>query len=140
MKLKFPVVIYMDRKLDVDGGIGLRAGGVSFLNENTMVAKETVRNHRPGWILDSEGNFRTLKPRGKRREWARPLSSLWRFTQSEYEVSEPKLLKVGEFKSLLKPVKDHFAEARTAAALRKSLEAFGDEELLTADVLKKLNL
>lgn len=140
MKLKFPVVLYIDRKLDVDDGVGLRARGVSFPDERTMVCKETVQNHKPGWLLDADGNFRTLTPKGKRREWARPLSSLWRFTQSEYEMSAPKLLKVGEFKRLLGPVKDHFAEARTAATIRRSLETFNDDAVLTADLLSRLNL
>ncbi len=140
MKLKTPIIIYLDRMLDVDGGAGLRAMGASFPDARTMLCKETVKKHRPGWVMEADGQFRTLVPRGKRREWARPLSGLWRFTQSEYEMSGPKLITVGEFMRLLGPVKDHFKEARAAAALRVSLKAFNNEDLVDAALLENLNL
>lgn len=140
MKLEFPVVIYIDRKLDVDDGLGFRARGVTFPNDRTMLCKETVQNHKPGWMLEGNGNFRTLTPKGKRREWARALSSLWRFTQSEYEMSDPKSITAGDFKKLLGPVKDHYPEARSAAAIRRSLQTLSDDELLTADAVRRLNL
>jgi len=139
MKLELPAVVYLDNMLTVDRGEGLRARGASFPDERTLVMKASVRkNHKEtsGWVLEANGNFRELKPQGRRREWAQPLSFLVQFVQSEYSVSEPRTITVAELKKYLKGVRNKFSEAPVATDLRRFLEQQDDNAPVTREMLK----
>jgi hypothetical protein len=136
MKLKFPIIIYHDDVLVVDNGEGMKAMGASFPDNKTMLCKESLLNHRPGWIIEADGKFRELKPTGKRREWARPLSFIWRFVLSEYEVIKSRSTTVGEIKTLSKDIVDKFPEAPIAADFRQLLNQYDDNVVLSEDILR----
>ena len=111
--------------------------GASFPNNWTMRLKEVPRDEQPGWILESSGDFSDLRPVGKHREWARPLSWLWRFTQTEYELSERKRITVAECKGLLAQVSDaEHSEVRVAADLQDHLAKYPEEQVVSREVLQ----
>lgn len=134
MNIKFPILLYLDDVLTVDkDGAAMEA---SFPDRHTMLCKEIMLNHSPGWILDAAGVFIDLMPSGKRRVWARPLSFLWRFTLSEYSVSCPGKITVGELKGRIENINDKFPEAPVASDLRLFLRKYKDNELVTGEILR----
>lgn len=138
MKLEFPVVFYLNNSLAVDAGLALKAMGVSFPNESTMLCKASVRpgsSDAPGWILQSDGMFMELTPRGRRREWASALSFLVQFVLVEYQVSKPRPITIGEMRGRLEPVRDEFSEAPLASNFRDHLKRYRDDEAVTKQVL-----
>ena len=139
MKLEMPVVLYLDKALTVDNGEGLRARGASFQDERTLIMKASVKKNykeTPGWVLEANGNFRELRPLDRRRQWAEPLSFLIQFVQSQYAVSEPRVISVGELKKHLKGVRDKFSDAPVASDLRRFLDQHNDDEPVTREMLK----
>lgn len=137
INLEFPIIMYFDDVLVVDNGEGFRAMGASFPDQETMLCKESVRKHNPGWILEVNGKFRELKPKGKRFEWTRPLSFLWRFVLSEYKVFESRSVSVGELKSMIDNLDDKFPEAPLALDLRRYLKTYKEDVVITEEILKK---
>lgn len=137
--LELPVVLYFEEKLSVDPGDGLRVIGMKFTDSNVLLCKTHARQgyvDKPGWILESNGMFREFTPRKRRREWAKPLSFLVQFVQSEYVVSDARSISVGELSVLLRDIKDDFKEAPQAADLRRHLRKYPENEAVTERLLR----
>ena len=133
--LQVPVVLCLENVVSADGGEGLVAAGVTFPDPHTMLYKEASREHPRGWVVELNGQFREFEPRGKRREWARPFSFLWRFTQSEFSVSDPRPMSVRELRSRLTGLVDPFEEAPIAENLRTYLDGLPGDEVVSEEML-----
>jgi hypothetical protein len=136
MKLEFPIAVYIDGDFFVDDGRALRAMGASFPDAGTMRCKEALRRKDHGWILEAAGRFRELKLTGARREWARPLSFLWRFVRSEYSVSEGRAVTIGELKARMRGVVDRYPEAPVASEFRSFLGRYDDRVVISEGILR----
>ena len=134
--LDLPVILYFGGIVAVDGGIGIKAGDIRFIDERTMLAREWRLIDLPGWFVERTGKFREFRPKGKRREWARPLRFLWNFTLSEYDVALPRQVTVGELLDRVRDVKDHSREAPIASDLRRFLKEFDRDDVVTEQLLK----
>ena len=136
MKLKFPIIMNIDDALSVYPEEAMEVLSISFPDSRTMLCMETVRNHQSGWILEINGQFRELKPTGKRHEWLRPISFLWQFVLSEYNVTEGRSVTVGELKKLIKDLKDQFPEAPIASDFSRFLSKYDDDIVVSEDILR----
>ena len=134
VSLELPALVYLNGYFSADEQVGLKAAGVEFLSEDTMLCKEYDRSEVPGWIVESNGRFREFVPAGKRRGWARPLSFLWRFTLSEYRVSAPRSITVGELKQKLQGIKE---DRKVVAHLKDYLSRFDEREPVTQSLLRQ---
>lgn len=137
MNINYPIISYYDGCLVADNGEGMKVMGAIFPDENTMLMKECSANQDEGWIIEITGKYIEYKPQGKRREWARPLSWLWRFTQTEYRLTKRRNITVGELKELIKNVKDEYEEAPTASSLREHLQNYNDNDIVTEQILRE---
>ena len=135
MKIKFPIISYLDNIFSVDKGLGFKAIRVSFPDKNTMICMECERNSVPGWIIASSGNFIELKPSGKKREWTRPLSFLTNMVLSQYVVAEGRSITVGELKMRMKSIKDKFPEAPLAEDFRIFLDKYKNDVVVSENIL-----
>ncbi|GAB3094079.1 hypothetical protein [Lysobacter terrae] len=134
VSLDLPALVCLNGYFSADQEVGLRAAGLNFLSEEIMVCKEYFRSEIPGWIVELNGSFREFVPTGKRRAWARPLSFLWRFTLSEYRVSPPQKITVGELREKVRGIKE---DRKVLAHLKNYLSQFDERELVTQSLLQK---
>lgn len=137
MKPKFPLIMYIDDVLAVYPEEATKVKNLSFPDDNTMLCLENGKKHGPGWLVDVTGQFRQLKPLGKRREWARPLSFLWQFVLSEYSITENRSITIGELRSLIENIDDPYPEAPIAEDLRRFLKQYGDDVIVSEELLRK---
>lgn len=136
MKLNYPILMYMNDFLAVYPKKAARVLNISFPNNSTMLCMETEKDHKPGWILESTGLFLELKPKGKRREWARPISFLWQLVLSEYNIAERRSITVGELKAYAKDIADKYEDAPLANDFRHFLNQYDDDIIITENILK----
>ena len=133
--LLLPAILYFDGGVTVNPELGFKARGIRFLDERTMVCKEHSIDERPGWLIESDGNFREVFPTGKRREWARPMKFLWRFTLSEFEVTLPRQITAGDVYERTKVIKERSREAPIVTDLRRFMRGFGKDDVVTREML-----
>jgi hypothetical protein len=136
MKIKLPILLYFDKQLYADDGIGLKAMGAKFTKKGTFLCKEHSLDEQPAWLIEVDGSFIELMPIGKRREWARPFSFLWRFTLSEFKVSPKRVITVTELQKKISKISDKYEEAQVAGDLRRHLKKYDPNELVTEKILR----
>lgn len=98
MKIEFPIIIYLDGDFTPDRGDFFKFVGARFLCDEKFSKKENrVRDMKAGWIIDYSGAFIELHPVGKSKERWRLIASLfWNLVKSEYSVTQPRQVTVGE--------------------------------------------
>ena len=124
LKIAFPALVYFRGELSVWPEEAFRVLGFHFPAETSMLCKASARRayvEPPGWLVDVDGRFIEFQPIGYRRSWARPISFLVQFVQSEFSVAPPRVVSSGELLQLAIPIKDGFPEAPVASSLRSFL-------------------
>jgi len=134
--LQLPAILCFGGAVTVNPALGFHARGIWFLDARTMVCKELAGEECPGWLIEANGQFREFTPMGKRRAWARPLKFLWRFTLSEFEVSLPRAITVGEVCERARGIKERSSEAPIVTDLRRFMGGFDKGEVVTAGMLQ----
>ena len=137
-QLQFPIIIRFGDSFVADSGVGMKAMGAAFPDSQTMLIKESWRGSDPlsGWIVDSCATLREFHLCGKRREWARPLAFLWRFTLSEYRLTAPRQVTIRELKRLAHGATDSSPETPVASDFRRFLAKYPDDVILTPETLQ----
>lgn len=136
IELLLPAILYFDGAVTVNPELGFKARGIRFLDERTMVCKEHAIDEHPGWLIESDGSFREFFPKGKRREWARPMKFLWRITLSEFEVTLPRQITAGEVYKRTEGIKERSREAPILSDLRRFMRDYGKDDVVTREMLQ----
>jgi 8-oxo-dGTP pyrophosphatase MutT (NUDIX family) len=143
MKIKFLMVLYIRSSLTVEDFSSIKVIDMQFPRNNLMVIKASAKREyeeEAGWMLEKDGSFREFKPGARRREWATPLSFLVQFVQSEFSISNPTSITVGELQKRLKFIRDEFAEAPIAADFRRHLRKYADDEIVSEQHLNEWSI
>lgn len=61
-----------------------------------MLPKTRKNGAKLHWLIDGHGRLREVNVIGASNEWLRPLSWLWSFTQTIYEIKPGRTATVGE--------------------------------------------
>ena len=102
--IKFPILFRYHQHVVPAGLEMLPVWGLKHIEENRFLMPESVQGKVPvlRWLIDGDGRLREAVVIGMRNEWLRPLSWLWRFTQTIYEIKSGRVATVGELLSLNK--------------------------------------
>lgn len=137
MLVKFPIILFLDKKFYVGPKELLNALGVSTnKNESMIFTKEHLKVSVPGWLLDYDGNYYEFHPSGKRNEWLRPISFLWRFVISEYSLSRPRKITVSQMNEIMTNIA-HEKGDRLIKKFRTFLKSCDQSEYLSKEVLDR---
>lgn len=134
VSLDLPALVFLNGYCSADKEVGLRAANLTFLSDDIMVSREHFVSEVPGWIVELNGDFREFTPTAKRRSWARPLRFLWNFTLTEYRVSPPRRITVGELRQRVEGIRE---DREVLAHLKDYLIQFDAREPVTQELLEK---
>lgn len=119
MEIKFPIVCYSSEKLVVAPAAFMDVVGGKFTKEGTFLRKECFIQEKPFWIMDFEGNLFVFSQIRKRNSWLRPLSFLWRFTQTEFSVNVISDISIENFIEILGKCKKNQCQKDLIRHLKK---------------------
>lgn len=136
MNISFPIIMVLDGHFYLDTVESAGAAGFEISKEGTLLLKETEVTMGNGFIIDDKGFFYELSPKGKRKEFLRFLSFLWRFVKSEYCIKYKPDVAVLEVLELLNDKCKVNKKTRLYKDFLCFLEKYKHEKL-SEDLLKK---
>ena len=108
---------------------------MSFPTNKKMLLAGRKRNPKNGWVIDMNGTMWTLEFVGERNEWAKPLSFLWNIVKSEYKLSKIGKVKTGDVVKMLEGAVDKFPEAPQAKDLKRHLNSYPPDTVISEQLL-----
>jgi hypothetical protein len=133
--LDLPAIACFNGVVVVFGDAAPKVWRLRFIDARTMVRRELRLTESPGWFVERTGKFREFTPTGKQHAWTRPLRFLWNFILSEFAVSSPRPITVGELSDRMQGIKNHSREAPIASDLRRHLKQFDRNAEVTESML-----
>jgi len=99
--IQFPIVFRYHKNVVPSGPDIVRIWRLKHVAENRFRMPESKKGKAVlHWIVDGHGRLREAKVVGASLEWLRPLSWLWRFTQTIYEIAPGRTVTVRELLDL----------------------------------------
>jgi len=100
--IKFPVLFRYHKHVVPSGPEMLSVWRLKHIEGNRFRMPESAQGKEPvlHWLIDGHGLLREAVIVGTRNEWLRPLSWLWAFTQTIFELKPGKSVTIGELLSL----------------------------------------
>lgn len=130
--IKFPILFRYHRLVVPAGPEMLSVWGLKHIEENRYQMPEAAQGKVPvlHWLIDGDGHLREAAVIGMRNEGLRPLSWLWRFTQTIYEIKPGRVATVGELFTLSEGA-SHDPEKSSSADFQNFLSSFSPDTLFT---------
>jgi hypothetical protein len=140
MKLKTPIILFWNKKFIVLPEEGISVYQISFPSTEVMLTMLSAKKgHRdvPGWLMEADGKFRDFRPAGVRKSSIWPLSKLAGLSKSEFAISAPRAISVGEFSERLQEAKKNGVRDAQLSRLLAHLQQYNPEELVADKVLRE---
>ena len=100
--IQFPILFRFHQYIAPSSLEIVRIWRLKHVSGNTFRMPESKRGESLlHWLIDGHGHLREAKVVGSSREWLRPFSMLWRFTQTIYEIKPGRPATIGELLSLI---------------------------------------